>query len=73
MNRPGATNGIDLGHIARQQWPKMPILLTSGYLLPVELGRYGPSQRPHEQPETPKSVASAASEPRIAGGPTLRL
>ncbi|CAO4179212.1 histidine kinase [Methylorubrum aminovorans] len=32
VNMPGAMNGIELGHIIRQQWPDMPILLSSGYL-----------------------------------------
>ncbi|MER2249531.1 response regulator [Methylorubrum podarium] len=32
VNMPGAMNGIELGHIIRQRWPDMPILLSSGYL-----------------------------------------
>lgn len=32
VNMPGAMNGIELGHIIRQQWPHMQILLASGYL-----------------------------------------
>jgi PAS domain S-box-containing protein len=32
VNMPGAMTGIDLGHVIRQQWPQMPILLASGYL-----------------------------------------
>jgi PAS domain S-box-containing protein len=32
VNMPGAMNGIDLGHIIRQRWPHMPVLLASGYL-----------------------------------------
>ncbi|CAO4173355.1 response regulator [Methylorubrum aminovorans] len=32
VNMPGAMNGIELAHIIRQQWPDMPILLSSGYL-----------------------------------------
>lgn len=32
VNMPGTMNGIELGHIIRQQWPHMQILLASGYL-----------------------------------------
>ena len=32
VNMPGAMTGIDLGHLVRQRWPKIQILLSSGYL-----------------------------------------
>lgn len=32
VNMPGTMSGIELGHIIRQRWPDMPILLSSGYL-----------------------------------------
>ena len=32
VNMPGAMNGIELGHIVRERWPDMQILLASGYL-----------------------------------------
>jgi len=61
-------------------WPRRlrvqpdPGLLPSAVVpLPVELGCYDPSMRPHEQTETPMSVASAARDQRMAGSPTLRL
>jgi PAS domain S-box-containing protein len=32
VNMPGPMTGIELGHIVRERWPDMPILLASGYL-----------------------------------------
>lgn len=32
VNMPGPMTGIDLGHLIRQRWPEIPILLASGYL-----------------------------------------
>lgn len=32
VNMPGAMNGIELGHLVRERWPDMQILLASGYL-----------------------------------------
>ena len=32
VNMPGTMNGIELGHIVRERWPDMRILLASGYL-----------------------------------------
>lgn len=32
VNMPGAMNGIELGHVVRQRWPDIPVLLASGYL-----------------------------------------
>ncbi|MBB2964562.1 response regulator [Methylobacterium sp. R2-1] len=67
VNMPGAMNGIDLGHIIRQRWPDMPILLASGYLREdQDANGFSLLQKPYRATELVESLRGLLRDARGA-------
>lgn len=67
VNMPGAMNGIDLGHLIRQRWPGMPILLASGYLRDdQDTNGFALLQKPYRAADLVEALRGLISDAREA-------
>ena len=67
VNMPGTMNGIELGHIVRERWPDMRILLASGYLREdQDANGFSLLQKPYRANELIETLRGLLSEARGA-------
>ena len=72
VNMPGTITGIELGHLVRQRWPDIEILLTSGYLgEEQDTDSFDVLQKPYRASELVERLRSFAARSSTRHGTTL--